>query len=100
MSAVTPETADKLHTIRSRLAAAGAEMKPGTDMLQIRKVLEHVGDVDLSIDAILMDPRPGWLVMLIGLDLWVPPSKRAPKLPAPPVWQSGPELGAQQYESD
>ena len=98
MSAVDLHTAGQIHDIRSRLAAAGAEMKPSTDMQQIARVLALVGDPDLTVDAILMDPRPAWLVVLIGLDFWVAPAKPAPKQPR--VWHSGPDTGARPIESD
>jgi uncharacterized membrane protein len=58
-----------IRDIRSRLAAAGARMRPMTDLAAIALVLEHVGDPDVVVDAVLMERRPDWLKELIGDDL-------------------------------
>lgn len=59
----------ELHEIRGRLASAGAHMRPMTDLAAIAVVLEHIGNPDLVVDAVLMRPRPAWLRELIGDDL-------------------------------
>lgn len=66
-----PLTDNALLDIRERLAAAGCKMRPSSDLLKIRRVLTYVGDVDVTLDALLMQPRPIWLSDRIGYDLMV-----------------------------
>lgn len=66
MTSVTPEVAE----IRERLAARGVQLRPETDPVMITRVLDRVGgDVDLAVDALALEPRPGWLRDLVGSDL-------------------------------
>ena len=77
MSVVNLDTAGKLHDIAFRLVAAGAEMRPATDMVKLAEVFARVGNADLVVDAILMPERPLWLYALIGDDMTVAPATRA-----------------------
>lgn len=77
MTAVSVDTADKLNHIRRELQDAGVVGKPEA-MQHIAAVLEHVGDADLTVAALLMTPRPGWLWELVGYDLALPLAPAAP----------------------
>jgi Zn ribbon nucleic-acid-binding protein len=55
--------------LRERVAASGIQMRSLTDGVLFARVLDHVHDVDLAAEAILMEPRPTWLRTLIGYDL-------------------------------
>lgn len=73
MTAVNVATAMQMQQIRSDLEVLGVRMKGTTaDLEQIGKVLAHVGDPELTVDALLMRPRPPWLRGLIGSDLSAP----------------------------
>lgn len=83
MEVARPDQAG-LHDIRSQLAAAGAQMRPATDLAMIARVLRHVGDAGLAVDAILMTPRPQWLSDLIGNDLCRLPAQPPRPMASPP----------------
>jgi hypothetical protein len=55
--------------LRERVAASGIQLRSLTDGVLFARVLDHVHDVDLAAEAILMEPRPTWLRTLIGADL-------------------------------
>lgn len=55
--------------LRERIAASGVQFRSATDAVMLARVIDHVGDLELAADAIVMDPRPSWLRDLIGLDL-------------------------------
>lgn len=55
--------------LRERVAASGIQMRSKSDGVMFARVLDHVHDVDLAAEAILMEPRPTWLRTLIGYDL-------------------------------
>ena len=55
--------------LRERVAAAGVQLRSRTDPVLFARMLDHVGDVDLAAQAILIEPRPQWVRTLIGLDL-------------------------------
>lgn len=55
--------------LRERVAAAGIQLRAQTDPVMLAHVLDHVRDVDLAMEAILMEPRPQWVRTLIGADL-------------------------------
>ena len=60
-----PEIAE----LRERVAAAGIQLRSKTDPVMLARVFDHVRDVDLAAQAILMEPRPQWVRTLIGADL-------------------------------
>jgi hypothetical protein len=55
--------------LRERVAAAGIQLRSKTDPVMFARVLDHVRDIDLAAQAILMEPRPQWVRTLIGADL-------------------------------
>lgn len=38
----------------------------------LRRVIQHIGHVDIAVDAMLMYPRPLWLVEIAGAH-WITP---------------------------
>lgn len=55
--------------LRERIAASGVQLRAKTDVVMLARVLDHVRDIDLAAQAILMEPRPQWVRTLIGADL-------------------------------
>lgn len=55
--------------LRERVAAVGVQLRSKTDPVLFARMLDHVNDVDLAAQAILMEPRPQWVRTLIGADL-------------------------------
>ena len=55
--------------LRERVAASGIQLRSKTDPVFLARILDHVKDVDLAAQAILMEPRPTWVRTLIGADL-------------------------------
>ena len=56
--------------------------------LTLRRVLNHIGNADIALDALLQYPRPLWLVEIAGAH-WITPSSHElddPRDIANPGW--------------
>ena len=69
---MTPEQAELLgNKLRAELARIGTPDHKLADAT-LRRVVSHVGRVDIAVDAMLMYPRPLWLVEIAGAH-WITP---------------------------
>lgn len=70
---MTPEQAGLLaNRLKAELTRIGSPDRALTDAT-LRRVIQHIGRVDISVDALLMYPRPLWLVEIAGAH-WITPS--------------------------
>lgn len=65
---MTPATDSPVAELRELIAAKGIPLKAG-DTIILGRVMEKVGNAGVAADALLMVPRPAWLLALIGREL-------------------------------
>lgn len=65
MTTVNVATMNRMLEIRADLALLGADL-PTNALELIGKVVAHVGDPGVAVDALLLRARPAWLTELVG----------------------------------